>query len=755
MRIYQNYIIILFLLLMSACSLTKSVPQGSYLVHKVDVITDKAIIKKNELVPYIKQTPPHKTFGLIPFPLYLYNWAGNDSTRWINRFLHRVGTAPEIYSETQTYRTEREMEKMLINKGYMQAEVKAKETFTGKKVKIEYFVEPGTPKIIGSINYQIPDSAVASYIYQDTAQSVIKVDALLDRSVMDEERSRITNTLRNNGYWAFNKDNINYLADTSRYSSDVGLTLRIPDNELAEKAFTIGQVYFHTNYNPMMDEQELAIKPDTVDYEQCKVINRGERYIRESTLWENNFIIPGALYSDKAVDITYGAFSRLQILKNVIIRFENPDTLLQTVDCHILLTPGHNQNLQTEIEGTNSDGDLGFAASVTYQHYNIFKGSETLTTEVRGGYENISSNVENIVQNNYMELGLKAEISFPKFLFPFLSAERKRKFRATTGFAASYNYQHRPEYTRVIAGGSWNYKWVDRRDMSRHRLDFIDVNYVYLPYRSESFIDSIISQNPVTYASYKDHLITRTGYNYYKSNLNPSIRNRDVYTLRVNTEIAGNILAGIARLADFKKVDNDYTLFGLRFEQYWKLDLEYAYTKVFTPKNSIAFRVAGGVAVPYGNSDVMPFEKRYYSGGANSVRGWSVRTLGPGIYHSDNSNLDYFNQCGDIRFDANVEYRTKLFWKLEMAAFVDAGNVWTIRDYPGQKGGLFEFNEFYKQIALAWGLGVRLDFDFFLLRLDLGFKAFDPSKSGDLRWAIKKPLARGNQTLHFAIGYPF
>jgi hypothetical protein len=296
---------------------------------------------------------------------------------------------------------------------------------------------------------------------------------------------------------------------------------------------------------------------------------------------------------------------------------------------------------------------------------------------------------------------------------------------------------------------------VTNLNRNRHSLDFMDISYVYLPYRSEAFIDSIINRNPITYSSYKDHLITSSGYSFYRSNFNPAVRNSDIFTLRVNSEIAGNVLYGASKLLGLRRTDEGYKILGLRYEQYWKSDVDYAFTKVLGERNSLAFHVAGGIGVPYGNSDVLPFEKRYYTGGANSVRGWSVRTLGPGRYRSDNPDLDYFNQCGDIRLDGSVEYRARLFWKLEMAAFVDAGNVWTIRNYESQPGGLFRFDTFYKEIALSYGLGVRFDFNYFILRLDLGLKAYDPSLIGDRPWVIRRPFGSGNQALHFAVGYPF
>lgn len=760
-----RHLVCLMLMLACGCSLTKYVPEGDYMVRRVSVHTDNSAVRPSELKPYIKQLPAHKTFGFIPFPTYLYNWSGTDSSRWINRFLRRTGTAPVIYDSLLTERSEREILKMLANKGYMDASVSVRTRTEGKKISVDYDVSTGEPHYIQRFGYDIPNDSIRPIVWADTASSLIRPGQLLDRNVLESERVRLTTLIRNRGYWGFNKDFINYTADTTARSEAVSLTLNVrpllvreADGSYTNRlhhTYRIGRVIFDTDYDPMSLISASAASGDTLFVRGYEIVYGAKHYLTPQVLIENCFIRPGSLYTDRAVDATYTAFSRLTILKSVNIRFEVSPSDPNEVDCHILLTPGKNQSVQAELEGTNSSGDLGFAAAVTYQHRNIFRGSETFSVKVRGGYENLTGTANNLVKDNYMEYGVESSLLFPKFLFPMLTVEQKRRIRASTEFKASYSFQHRPEYTRVIAGGSWKYNWVTNLNRNRHSLDFMDISYVYLPYRSEAFIDSIINRNPITYSSYKDHLITSSGYSFYRSNFNPAVRNSDIFTLRVNSEIAGNVLYGASKLLGLRRTDEGYKILGLRYEQYWKSDVDYAFTKVLSERNSLAFHVAGGIGVPYGNSDVLPFEKRYYTGGANSVRGWSVRTLGPGRYRSDNPDLDYFNQCGDIRLDGSVEYRARLFWKLEMAAFVDAGNVWTIRNYESQPGGLFRFDTFYKEIALSYGLGVRFDFNYFILRLDLGLKAYDPSLIGDRPWVIRRPFGSGNQALHFAVGYPF
>ncbi|MDE7407520.1 MAG: outer membrane protein assembly factor, partial [Muribaculaceae bacterium] len=203
-----------------------------------------------------------------------------------------------------------------------------------------------------------------------------------------------------------------------------------------------------------------------------------------------------------------------------------------------------------------------------------------------------------------------------------------------------------------------------------------------------------------------------------------------------------------------RRHDGVYKLFGIQYAQYLKGEVDYMIAHNFTPRTSLALHAGFGLGVPYGNSTMMPFEKRFYAGGANGVRGWGVRTLGPGRYDSRNSVLDFINQCGDIRIDLNAEYRAKLFWVLEGALFVDAGNVWTIRNYENQPNGVFSFKSFYKELAWAYGVGVRLNFEYFLLRFDLGMKAYNPAVDQEA-WPLMHPRWKRDAVFHFSVGYPF
>ena len=254
----------------------------------------------------------------------------------------------------------------------------------------------------------------------------------------------------------------------------------------------------------------------------------------------------------------------------------------------------------------------------------------------------------------------------------------------------------------------------------------------------------------------------RIGYNYYRTNkrvmANASLKNRTfqprVFTIRANIETAGNLLYGISKITGQHRSDGAYKVFGIQYAQYVKGEADYSFVKNFDSRNALAFHAGAGIGIPYGNSSMIPFEKRFYAGGANSVRGWGVRTLGPGSYDARNSVTDFINQCGDIRLDLSLEYRAKIFWVFEGALFVDAGNIWTIRNYENQPGGMFKLNKFYKQLAASYGIGLRMDFTYFLLRFDLGMKAHNPARNQET-WPLFHPKWSRDAAFHFSVGYPF
>jgi outer membrane protein assembly factor BamA len=768
MRRFSLHILILTVVaLLSACSSTKFVPDGCFLLDDVRISTDNKNVKPSMLSPYVRQNPNSKLFSLFKTQLYIYDWSGRDSTRWVNKMLRKIGDAPVIYSDDEAQRTEQEIIKAVRNMGYLGATANRNIDAKNKKLKLTYKVSTGKAYKISSINYDVKDSLVATYLLRDTVNTLIKVGAPLDVNVLEAERQRVTANLTRNGYYRFNKEYIHYSVDTIRGSKDVGLTMYLLPyrqgadvTETSHKQYTIDNVSVITDYDMLKSSALSSVEVnDSIHYNGIPIYYRDNLYLRPKLLTEYLLFNKGDLYNERLVQRMYSNFGRLSALKYSNIRFfEVGRSDSAKLDCYVMLTKSKHKSISFEVEGTNSAGDLGAAASLTLNHRNLFHGSENFMVKLRGAYEAISGLQGDYSNNNYVEYGVETSINFPNFLFPFISSDLKRRLRATTEFGLVYNYQLRPEFSRTMASTSWAYKWTKQQRI-QHRFDLIDIAYLYLPWISNKFREDYIDkgQNYIFEYNYKNRLIVHTGYSFQYNSSGSSLANvlsGNSYSIRLNVELAGNLLYLISRATSLRRnSDGEYSILGIPYAQYTKVDFDFAKNVRIDERNSFAFHAGLGVAVPYGNARTIPFEKQYFGGGANGVRGWSVRELGPGTFPGDGNLL---NQSGDIKFIASMEYRSKLFWKFQGAAFVDAGNIWTIREYENQPGGVFRFNSFYKQIAASYGLGIRLDLDFFVVRFDGGMKAVNPAyESGRGRWPIVHPNFGRDFAFHFAVGYPF
>lgn len=753
---------------LASCSATKYVPDGSYLLDEIKIRTDNKVVRPSALRMYVRQNPNAKWFSLIKTQLYVYNLSGRDSTRWGNKFLRRIGDAPVIYNEEEAKRSEEEIRKAVQNMGYMAASVQRSVKTKKKKLKLYFDVTTDKPYVVHSLRYDIPDKRIAHIIRQDSAHSLLKEGMYFDVNALDADRQRITEQLLNNGYYKFNKDYIGYTADTVRNTYKVGLTQCLhpyrrhaDDSVVAHPRYWINKIHFITDYDMLRSSAMGSVDVnDSIHYKGHSIFYKDKLYLRPKVLTSNLRFQSGDLYNENKVQQTYSNFGRLSALKYTNIRFvETQVGDSAKLDCYVLLTKSKHNSIAFEVEGTNSAGDLGAAASVSFQNRNLFRGSETFMVKLRGAYEVISGLQSGYSHNNYTEFGVESSINFPNFLFPFLSADYKQKIRATTEFGLQYNYQMRPEFLRTMASANWSYKWTKRQKI-QHRIDLINIGFLYLPSISERFKEDYINkgQNQVLQYNYQDRLIINMGYSFHYNSVGGAVVNNTIasnsYSIRFNLESAGNIMYALSKAADIRKNSNgEYAILGIPYAQYVKAEFDFAQNIRMDRRNSLAFHLGLGVAVPYGNAKTIPFEKQYFSGGANSVRGWSVRDLGPGCFPGNGNLLD---QSGDIKLDASVEYRSKLFWKFQGAVFVDAGNIWTIRSYANQPGGVFEFDKFYKQIAVSYGLGLRLDLDFFILRFDGGMKAINPAYTTKREhFPILHPKFKRDFAFHFAVGYPF
>lgn len=720
----------------SACSASKFIPEGSYLLDDVKIKSDTKNIETSQLEPYIRQKGNSKWFSLFKVPLGTYALSGRDTTKWINRKLQALGEGPVLFDSLQAEQTCNDLSNVLHGMGYIKAQVDyALKREKKKKVKVIYNLHPGKRYHISSINYDIQDKNIDSVLKNKKFHSTnLRIGMPFMVSVLDNEREQITDFLNNNGYVNFHKDFISYSADTISGSTDIDITLHLHkflsgngEEETEHKQYTIGKINYHANG----------------DFDKIP--------LRKSVLEENTIIEAGKLYNADELQKTYNRFGRLPIVKYTNIKFtERPDSNI--LDCNIGISTNKINSISFQPEGTNTAGDLGAAASLTYENRNIFRGAETFSIKLRGAFEAITG-LEGYQNQDYEEYSLEAKLLFPRFVVPFLSKKFKKQSTAMSELTVSYNMQNRPEFHRRVFTASWRYRWNDISGKKSYKFDLIDLNYIYMPWISttfkEEYLDDVNNRNSILRYNYEDLFIMKLGFGM-------SFNNGDE-AYKINVETSGNFLSGISHLLGSKRnEDNQYTLFNIAFAQYVKGDFDYTKIIMFDRNNSLALHAGLGIAYPYGNSKILPFEKRYFSGGANSVRGWSVRGLGPGKFKGTNGAIDFINQTGDVKLDLNIELRSFLFWKVYGAAFIDAGNIWTIRAYEEQSGGQFRFKDFYKQIAVAYGLGIRFNFDFFILRFDMGMKAINPAyNSNNEHYAIFHPDFSRDFAFHFAVGLPF
>ena len=725
----------LFGLLLGSCSASRDLPEGQLMLNKVNVVADGKYpdINPSQLKSYVRQKGNSRWFSAVKIPLGVYAMAGDDSTKWINRTLRSMGEAPVIYDTLQARLSCKNLQMALQNKGYLDAQVELFADTKGKKLNAIYVLHPGTPYYIRRLNYEIQDSVIARLLQYDQHQ--LRENTKLNVEALNQERSRITELLQNRGYFRFHKEYIGYRIDTLQEQHLADVTLVLQPYRSNNSPDTL-----HTRYDIRHITYASGDPQDSVIH------------LRKHVLRENTFLDEGKPYSAEGLQNTYNHFGRLDAVRYTNISFQQArDSAL--LDALIQLQTNKPSTLSFQPEGTNTAGDLGAAASLTYQNRNLFRGSETFSVQLRGAYEAIKG-LEGYSNQDFVEYSVESRLRFPRFIMPFLSRNMRRLTVATSELSLLYDAQNRPEFHRQVLSAGWHYRWKPQRHHDQYQFDLIDLNYVFMPWISETFkreyLDNTGNYNAILRYNYEDLFIMKTGFGYGYNN--------GTVAIKANIETAGNLLSlGSKVFGAERDGDGHYRLFNIAYAQYVKGDVDFTRQILSYYNSQLVFHVGLGIAYPYGNSTILPFEKRYFSGGANSVRGWSVRSLGPGRYRDKDGNINFITQTGDLKLDLNLEYRAHLFWKFGGALFVDAGNIWTLRDYSDQPGGQFQLQRILKDLAVSYGLGLRLNFDYFIIRFDLGMKAVNPAfeTDDDEHFPIIHPRLRRDLAFHFAVGLPF
>ncbi|MBO7497485.1 MAG: BamA/TamA family outer membrane protein [Salinivirgaceae bacterium] len=754
--------IVLAAVLFASCNVTRMVPDDEYLLRRNETVVDDPKFDKGELTAYYRQKENRNVFRFYPFFLATYNFAHiGHERKWKNWLARVVGEEPVIYDSVLAERTVKQFDIILRNAAYYNSSVSYDVKRKKKKAKVTYAVNLGNPTYINSVYYTVRDTVLTPIIWADTAESLLRPGKKFTLSDLQAERDRIVTQVRSNGYYMFSSDMVKYSVDTSNYLADVEVivdrpVVQNPDGYL-EKAnarqYRINSVSFFPDYNPqkvLRDRSAYYANLDTLRRDQFLFLFSDKPKITPRTILKANMLEPGELYDVKKVDQTSRHISSLRIFRQNNISFTpvvGSDTLL---DCSVQLTPSTYQNYSVNLEATNTEGNLGVGGNLNYQHKNLFHGAEIFNVRLSGALQR-QTETETTDAFNIVEFGAESSLETPSFVLPFRTSNWYKRIEPRTLFTVAYNYQRRPDYTRKITSLLVTYSWKTTEHL-RFLVSPVDLNTVRIPKRTEAFDKRI--QGKYIENSYKDYFIIGSRYSILYQNRNAS-KQTDFSYFRWNVELAGNLLNLLHKNMSRDTVSGGYyELVNLQYAQFVRTDVDFRRYHFFSDRDQLVSRIFMGVAIPYGNATAVPFVRQYYSGGADGIRAWNVRDLGPGTYRDTASS--YPNQTADVKMEFNLEYRYTIIKNFKGALFADVGNIWALKEDEDRPGAEFNFDKFYTQLAVGTGMGFRLDLNFAVIRLDAGIKVRNPAIEGPDSWVLFHNRFRLKSiTWQFGIGYPF
>ena len=746
---------------------------------------------KDELSEYIRQRPNKRLFG-IPFYLQIYNLSKPEKQNWTKR----VGEAPVIYDPMLTSRSVDALSIYMRGRGFFGSSVEARvDTLANRKVHVEYHIRQGAPSRIGTVRYEFQDNFVEPIVLEDSAKTLIHSGDIFSTEVLQQERQRITANLKEQGFYNFSINNIGFGADTVTNPGFVNLVMRVrqraagfneKDEPILENntVYRIRNIYIQPDHDPNRAAQnpDYYNRLDTIEYRGVYFVFHRDLNVRPDVLMRAINIYPNYLYNVDDVNRAYDNLMKLNYFRSANILFtELPDSLSGMIsfvgdegtgnytqegylDCEIRCTPGSRQSYSVDLEGTGTSSYYGLLTTLGYQNRNLLKGAESIDFSVTLGYEFMRTKG----RKNSIELGGAIGITFPRFVAPFKVDPYNRLGNVRTRAEVSVNYQDRPFYRRTLTSGSWGYNWTNNRHSSFifRPIDISVVNVGELDTLSDFYIETL-QNNEYLLSSFNSQLIAGISGSYIYNNLLKSTTGNS-FRLRLNAETNGNLLDLVAPLVSKEYTDSNsegsyYRIFGIRYAQYVRGDLDMSYKFALGQKTAIAARFYIGAGHAYGNSShsSIPFERLFYAGGPNSMRGWQARTLGPGSAQPTEAGADpgsatkYPAQVGNFKLETNLEFRFPVYKVLNGAVFADLGNVWMIgpRQKKIDENSYFKFSRFYDQLGFNSGLGARFDFGFFLFRVDWGLRLHDPNQPSGQKWI--RNLTLRQSTFSFNVGYPF
>ncbi|MBI9038194.1 MAG: BamA/TamA family outer membrane protein [Bacteroidales bacterium] len=782
-RVLIKYLLFVVLITIVGCSPTSNLQKNTFLLNKnkVSVKNSPKAYNNDNIEGLLQQRPNKRFLGLVRIKPGIYNWTSKRKWKFWHWIQKTFGEKPVVYNKNLTHNSINDIKLYLNSTGYFNSSVKDSVKIKKKKINVYYDINLSEPFRTNNITYNIKDSILRKYVFNDISNSLIKKGNIYNVYTLDDERERITNYLKNNGYFNFSKEYIFFKIDSSLNSHQFNISLDITNPTIPSKSDTgklveenhkryfINNIFVNPNYKGFHSD---TIKYDTllVNVTQGKNSEDSSAYhfiyykklrIKPSTITQSLLINQGDPFNLSKVKKTYKRLSGLQLYRHSNISFIRSkssfgtDPYNSTLDCKIKMTRAYVQSFSIETEGTNSGGDLGIGGNFVYQNKNIFRGAETLYLKLKGSAEvqkltGESDQLDAFLFFNTIETGIDLSLHFPKFLLPVNQEKFPKFYNPKTTISTGLNYQKRPNYRRYIWNFSFGYNWKES-DHKKYILFPFDINLIKI-FPDSAFqkeLDDLKDQR--LKQQYTDHLITAINYSFIYNNQDIN-KLKNFFYFRGNIETAGNTLNLIDNFVKAQKnLDDNYTLFNIQYSQYVRSDIDFRYYNIIDRNKTIVFRTLLGIGIPYGNSEVLPFEKGFYEGGANGMRGWVIRSLGPGSYNETGEDID---KIGDIQIEGNIEYRFPIYKQFKGALFTDIGNIWLLKSNTTFPGGQFEFDKFFGQLAIDGGFGFRFDFDFFIFRIDGALKLKDPSKPKGERWIVNK--ARFDRIMwNFGIGYPF
>jgi len=759
-----------FAVLIYSCSNTKYLQDGELLYTGAEIkIEDDSISNKDkkalkaELEDNLTPKPNSTFLGLRP-KLYFYNSTKEPEKQkglryWLK---YKVGEEPVLLQDVDREFNKDIIENYSENKGYFNVNASYDTVSKNKKAEVIYTVRPGTRYKISEVNFEKDSTLINSEIQKTVDKSFLKVGNPFDLDVIKAERERIDKNLKENGFYYFSPDNIIVQADsTVTTSHNVDLNVKLKENtpQLAKEQFTIDKVIVFPNYN--IDDVKMGRYgiPANVDslpgyaYNDIYVIDP-DRKFKPKIFDRVLYFETGDLYNRSDHNLSLSRLINLGVFKFVKNEFVISDSANNKFDVYYMLTPRKIQSLRLEALGrTNSANYAGSELNLNWTNRNIFRGAEQLKVAVYSAFDVQIGGPADAA--NMFRAGANAQLSIPRIISPF-RFKSSSAFVPRTNISLGYEFQNRTDlYTLNNFNASFGYVWKEN-ERKEHDLKIIDVTYVS-PANVTPKFDSLSAQNIYLSRITERQLIFGPTYAYtYTTTMLP--RKNTIY-YRGMLDLAGN-LAGLLSGANAKQGDQK-TIFDVPFSQYLKMENDFRFYHKFNEKNSFASRIIAGVAYPYGNSEHIPFSRQFFVGGSNSIRAFRARTLGPGSFDPRTvEDSFFFDQSGDIKLELNAEYRFNVYNFLNVAAFVDAGNIWLVNEDTDRPSGKFS-KEWMSEIAVGAGFGLRLDFSILVLRLDLAMPLRVPYYEKGDRWTFDKidfgssDWRKDNLILNIAIGYPF